>query len=189
MGYLNLRGNAMCVGRDSKGRRQRRYLRQDGSVNDMNARKRCKTPQPVSLKRPRIASHRENAATVIASTGQIHLKPEFKRDGLKAFPLLKQPPRHSAADIQSLSIRMSSQLHPGAFRMIRYVKSKGIRVMFSTNATLLDAGMADAIMDAQVDLIIFSVNGATPEAYRAVHGYDGYGRGSSKYSTIPCPQV
>jgi radical SAM protein with 4Fe4S-binding SPASM domain len=65
-------------------------------------------------------------------------------------------------------------MNPEAFRMIHHVKSKGIRVMFSTNATLLDAGMADALMDARVDLIIFSVNGTTPETYRAVHGCDGY---------------
>jgi radical SAM protein with 4Fe4S-binding SPASM domain len=65
-------------------------------------------------------------------------------------------------------------MNPEAFQMIHYVKSKGIRVMFSTNATILDASMADAIMDAQVDLIIFSVNGATPEVYRAVHGRDCY---------------
>jgi radical SAM protein with 4Fe4S-binding SPASM domain len=65
-------------------------------------------------------------------------------------------------------------MNPEAFRMIRYVRSNGIRVMFSTNAALLDADMADAIMDARVDLIIFSVNGTTPETYRAVHGCDAY---------------
>jgi radical SAM protein with 4Fe4S-binding SPASM domain len=65
-------------------------------------------------------------------------------------------------------------MNPEAFRMVRYVKSKGIRVMFSTNATLLDADTAESIMDAPVDLIIFSVNGTTPETYRAVHGCDGY---------------
>jgi hypothetical protein len=57
-----------------------------------------------------------------------------------------------------------------AFRMIRYARSKGVRVMFSTNCTLLDSTMADAIMDSGLDLIIFSVNGATPEVYESVHG-------------------
>lgn len=61
-------------------------------------------------------------------------------------------------------------MNPDAFEMIRYAKSKGIRVMFSTNATLLDGKMTDAILDSGVDLIIFSVNGVTPEVYGAVHG-------------------
>lgn len=65
-------------------------------------------------------------------------------------------------------------MNPEAFQMMRYVKSRGIKVMFSTNATLLDTNMVEAIMDADVDLIIFSVNGATPEAYKAVHGRDCY---------------
>jgi radical SAM protein with 4Fe4S-binding SPASM domain len=65
-------------------------------------------------------------------------------------------------------------MNPGAFRMVRYAKSRQIRTMFSTNATLLDRDMADAIIDAGLDLIIFSVNGATPEVYREVHQRDCY---------------
>ncbi len=61
-------------------------------------------------------------------------------------------------------------MNPESFRMIRYARSKGIRVMFSTNCTLLDDAMADAVIDSGVDLIIFSVNGATSEVYEAVHG-------------------
>lgn len=65
-------------------------------------------------------------------------------------------------------------MNPDAFQMIRYARSKGIRVMFSTNATLLDENMIDAIIDSGVDLIIFSVNGATPEVYEAIHGRNCY---------------
>lgn len=65
-------------------------------------------------------------------------------------------------------------MNPDAFQMIRYAKSSGVRVMFSTNATLLDASMADEIFASGVDLIIFSVNGATPEVYEAVHGRPCY---------------
>ena len=67
-------------------------------------------------------------------------------------------------------------MNPEAFRMIRHARSKGIRVMFSTNCTLLDAAMADAIMDSGVDLIIFSVNGATSDVYESVHGRACYGQ-------------
>lgn len=65
-------------------------------------------------------------------------------------------------------------MNPEAFAMIRYARSKGIRVMFSTNCTLLDGPMADAILDSGVDLIILSVNGATPGVYEAVHGRNCY---------------
>jgi radical SAM protein with 4Fe4S-binding SPASM domain len=61
-------------------------------------------------------------------------------------------------------------MNPDAFAMMRYARSKGIRVMFSKNAATLDAAMADVILDSGLDLIIFSVNGATAEAYAAVHG-------------------
>jgi pyruvate-formate lyase-activating enzyme len=63
---------------------------------------------------------------------------------------------------------------PDAFQMIRYAKSKKIRVMLSTNGTLVDAPMADAIIDSGVDLIAFSINGASPEVYKAVHGCNRY---------------
>jgi radical SAM protein with 4Fe4S-binding SPASM domain len=65
-------------------------------------------------------------------------------------------------------------MNPDAFRMIRYARSRGVRVMFSTNATLLDSAMTDAIIDSGVDLVIFSVNGTSPGVYAAVHGRDCY---------------
>jgi MoaA/NifB/PqqE/SkfB family radical SAM enzyme len=61
-------------------------------------------------------------------------------------------------------------MNPESLRMIRYARSRGIRVMFSTNCTLLDRAMGDAIIDSGVDLIIFSVNGATAGVYETVHG-------------------
>jgi radical SAM protein with 4Fe4S-binding SPASM domain len=65
-------------------------------------------------------------------------------------------------------------MNPEAFPMIRYAKSKGVRVMLSTNATLLDEDCTNAVLDSGADLIIFSVNGATPEVYGAVHGRPCY---------------
>ncbi len=65
-------------------------------------------------------------------------------------------------------------MNPGAMRMIRYAKAKGIRMMFSTNATLVNPEMAEEILDSGLDQIIFSVNGTTPEVYRAVHGVNSY---------------
>jgi len=65
-------------------------------------------------------------------------------------------------------------MNPEAFRMIRYARSKGIRMMFSTNATLMKAEIAEEILDSGLDQIIFSVNGTTPEVYQAVHGAASY---------------
>jgi len=65
-------------------------------------------------------------------------------------------------------------LNAAAFDMIRYAKSRQVKIMFSTNASLLDGQMTDAIIDSGLDLIIFSVNGATPEIYKTVHGRDCY---------------
>jgi len=65
-------------------------------------------------------------------------------------------------------------MNPDAFPMIRYAKSRGLRVMFSTNATLLESGIIDDILNAGVDQIIFSINGATPGVYAAVHGRNCY---------------
>ena len=47
--------------------------------------------------------------------------------------------------------------------------------MFSTNATTLDSSVIDEILDSHLDMIIFSVNGTTPEVYEAVHGRPCYG--------------
>ena len=65
-------------------------------------------------------------------------------------------------------------INPDAFRMIRYAKSKGVRVMLSTNATLLDECMIDSIIDSGLDLIIFSVNGVSPDVYESIHGRPCY---------------
>ena len=65
-------------------------------------------------------------------------------------------------------------MNPEACRMIRYARAKGIRMMFSTNATLMNADLVEAILDSGLDQIIFSVNGTTPAVYRSVHGVDSY---------------
>ncbi len=67
-------------------------------------------------------------------------------------------------------------LNPDAFPMIGYAKSRGVRVLFSTNALLVDEAMTDRILDSGLDEIIFSVNGTTPEMYASVHGPDVYQR-------------
>ncbi len=94
------------------------------------------------------------------------------------FDLFKKIIDDSSPYLQYVSLDGPGEttMNPEAFRMIRYCRSNGIRVMFSTNCTLLDLAMAEAIMDSGVDLIIFSVNGASSDVYEKVHGRACYGQ-------------
>jgi radical SAM protein with 4Fe4S-binding SPASM domain len=65
-------------------------------------------------------------------------------------------------------------MNPDAFSLIRYAKSKGIRMVFSTNATLMNEEIVDAILDSGLDHIIFSLNGTSREVYASVHGVDAF---------------
>src|SRR2546428_8027922 len=65
-------------------------------------------------------------------------------------------------------------MNPEAFGMIRYARSKGIRMVFSTNATLMRADIVESILDSGLDHIIFSLNGTTRDVYAAVHGVDAF---------------
>ncbi len=65
-------------------------------------------------------------------------------------------------------------MNPDAFRMIGHARSQGIRVMFSTNATLLDEARRADVLNSGADMIIFSINATTPEVYEAVHGVQGF---------------
>jgi radical SAM protein with 4Fe4S-binding SPASM domain len=65
-------------------------------------------------------------------------------------------------------------MNPEAFGMIQYATSKGIRMVFSTNATRMTPAIVESIFDSGLDHIIFSLNGTTPEVYASVHGVDEY---------------
>ncbi len=64
-------------------------------------------------------------------------------------------------------------LNPDIHRIVGYCRAAGIRVVYSTNATLLSAQNIDAILASGLDHIIFSVNGATREVF------EKYNRGAS----------
>jgi radical SAM protein with 4Fe4S-binding SPASM domain len=65
-------------------------------------------------------------------------------------------------------------MNPDAFALIRYAKSKGIRMVFSTNATLMNEEIVEAILDSGLDHIIFSLNGTSRDVYASVHGVDAF---------------
>lgn len=65
--------------------------------------------------------------------------------------------------------RGEALLHPKFVELVKYAKSKGLLdVMFNTNGLLLNEEKAKAIIDAGVDLVIISIDGATKEAYEKI---------------------
>ncbi len=59
-------------------------------------------------------------------------------------------------------------LHPRLEEMVRQVKSAGCVAGFSTNATLLFPGRAEGFLEAGLDWIAYSIDGATPETYEKI---------------------
>lgn len=61
-------------------------------------------------------------------------------------------------------------LNPAIFDMIAYARAAGIRTRFHTNGTLLDEEKSKRLLAAGPDLVSFSVDGFSKEAYEAVRG-------------------
>jgi len=59
-------------------------------------------------------------------------------------------------------------LHPNMFDMISYCKENGILCGISTNAVLLNLGVAKKILESGLDEIIFSFDGAIKDTYEKV---------------------
>lgn len=59
-------------------------------------------------------------------------------------------------------------LNKNIFKMIRYAKSKGIKIDLATNATLIDLNMAKEIVSSGLDYIEFSIDSSTPQIYEEI---------------------
>ena len=59
-------------------------------------------------------------------------------------------------------------LHPEIERMLRMAKEAGRKTELITNALLLDHSMAEKLVNARLDTLIFSVDGLSPETYEAI---------------------
>lgn len=59
-------------------------------------------------------------------------------------------------------------IHPRLPDMVRAAKEAGCEVGFSTNGTLLDPGLAEALVSLGQDWISFSVDAATPQTYERI---------------------
>jgi MoaA/NifB/PqqE/SkfB family radical SAM enzyme len=55
--------------------------------------------------------------------------------------------------------------HPNFLDMVRQAKATGARVEITTNATLLTADKAEALLDLNLDRLVVSIDGVTPESY------------------------
>lgn len=54
------------------------------------------------------------------------------------------------------------------FERIKYVKSKGMRVILYSNGTLLDEGIRNSILEVAPDLLRFSVDGFNKDTYESI---------------------
>lgn len=61
-------------------------------------------------------------------------------------------------------------LHPDLARMVAMASEAGVPTYVTTNATVLTDGLSRALIEAGLTLITFSLDAATPEVYRRVHG-------------------
>ena len=59
-------------------------------------------------------------------------------------------------------------LHPEIEGMVRMAKEAGRRTELITNGLLLDHSMAEKLVNARLDTLIFSVDGLSPETYEAI---------------------
>lgn len=55
--------------------------------------------------------------------------------------------------------------HPSFLEMVRQAKTIGARVEVTTNGTLLDAETASALVELDLDRLVVSIDGVTPEIY------------------------
>lgn len=87
-----------------------------------------------------------------------------------------------AAEIGVLSIKMNWRgeptMNPRLVEMVRYAKEKNILdVMINTNGVFMDEVLANELIDAGLDKIIFSVDSINPEKYEQI-------RVGAKYESV-----
>jgi MoaA/NifB/PqqE/SkfB family radical SAM enzyme len=83
------------------------------------------------------------------------------------FPLLRRVVLHGIGE---------PMLNPDLGRMIRHLKARGAYVLFNSNGLLLRGKKAADLAASGLDELRLSIDGGTPETYRAVRGVDGFDR-------------
>jgi MoaA/NifB/PqqE/SkfB family radical SAM enzyme len=61
-------------------------------------------------------------------------------------------------------------------RMVRYLKDRGVHVLFNTNGTVLSERNGRALIDAGLDELRVSLDASNRESFKAIRGRDYFGR-------------
>jgi len=107
--------------------------------------------------------------------------PTLKRPiGDMELPLFKKIVSEASDTLELIYLHLvgESLLHPKLFEMIDFCKQKKIPVGLSTNATLLDEEHSKKLVRSNLDYLILSFDGFTPETYESVR------RGASFHKTM-----
>ena len=67
-------------------------------------------------------------------------------------------------------------LAPDLVRMVEYAAGRGVRVGFNTNGTLLTRDKAERLVDAGLDWLHVSLDGATAKTYESIRDGSDFGR-------------
>jgi radical SAM protein with 4Fe4S-binding SPASM domain len=86
---------------------------------------------------------------------------------LDALPSLEQVTRQGLGE---------PLLHPDLVAMVAAARARGIRVGFNTNGTLLTTAKAEALVDAGLDWLHVSVDGATAETFEHIRDGARFGQ-------------
>src|SRR6202171_238690 len=60
--------------------------------------------------------------------------------------------------------------------MVRYLKDRGVYVLFNTNGTVLSERNGRALIDAGLDELRVSLDASNRESFKAIRGRDYFGR-------------
>jgi radical SAM protein with 4Fe4S-binding SPASM domain len=67
-----------------------------------------------------------------------------------------------------------SFIHPRLADMIDYAKSKSLRTMMATNATLLDEKASRRLLETDIDIFELNIHGYDPKTYQSIHRKDRF---------------
>jgi MoaA/NifB/PqqE/SkfB family radical SAM enzyme len=81
-------------------------------------------------------------------------------------------------DLEKLTLQGLGEplLNPDLLAMVRYASERGVRVGFNSNGTLLTERKAQQLIEAGIDWLHVSVDGARRETYSYVRGRDEFDR-------------
>jgi MoaA/NifB/PqqE/SkfB family radical SAM enzyme len=87
--------------------------------------------------------------------------------------IVDQFPRIARVVLHGVGEPMMVPLLP---RMIRYLKDRGVYVLFNTNGTLLTRRKGQELLDSGLDELRVSIDAADPQAFKQVRGRDMFAR-------------